>query len=228
MRPTDDIAAWTFLDETTLNTVFDSVTDFIDDPDVLQTALSCSVDDQGFSSITLCTRNMEIFNLFRAGIRDYMGIPNFTLDTFSRKEFVQKKSATIYVPRRFARFGPRRLFRTLVHVYPGLAARYELFHKHEFTENLPGKPNRIGDFILVVGGEAFLKKLALYPESYVFHINPYWRFTIRGTDRQLAIPISDEDIEHAAHSLEFSRELSHKISPTEPAAIAAAASTASK
>ena len=59
MRPDDDIAAWTFLDETSLNTVFDNVIDFIDDPDVLQTALSCNVDDQGFSSITLCTRNME-------------------------------------------------------------------------------------------------------------------------------------------------------------------------
>ena len=59
MRPVDDIAAWTFLDETTLNTVFDTVSEFIDDPDVLQTALSCLVDDQGFSSITLSTRNME-------------------------------------------------------------------------------------------------------------------------------------------------------------------------
>ena len=159
---------------------------------------------------------MEIFHLIRAGIRDYVGIPDFTLDTFSKRKFVQKKSATIYVPRRFARFGPRRLFRTLVHVYPGLAAKYEIFHKHEFTENLPGKPNRVGDFILVVGGEDFLRKLALYPERYVFHINPYWRFTIRGIDRAPHTPISDADIEHAARSLEFSRELSHSISPSVP------------
>ena len=161
---------------------------------------------------------MEVFNLFRAGIRDYRGIPGHTVDTFSRQEFVEKKSATIYVPKRFARFGPRRLFRTLVHVYPGLAARYEIFHKQEFTENVPGKPNRIGDYILVVGGEPFLEKLARYPEKYVFHINSYWRFTIRGGSRN-PVPISADDLDHVARSMEFSRELSETISPTTQAIV---------
>ena len=137
---------------------------------------------------------MQIFNDIRAGLRNYEGIPGFTLESFSKQEFVEKKSATIYVPQRFARFGPRRLFRSLVHLYPGLAAKYEIFHKQEFTENLPGRPNRIGDYILVVGGEAFLEKLSRYPERYVFHINAYWRFTIRGGVRN-PISVSDDDLE---------------------------------
>ena len=216
MRPNDDVADWAFLDKTTLDKMFDKLLEDIPDhPDLLQVACSANVDDQGFSYVTLNTCNMELFNTFRAGIRAYSEIPGFTLDTFSKAEFAEKKSATIYVPQRFARYGARRLFWTLVHVYPGLAARYEIFHTHVFTENIPGRPKRIGDYILVVGGAEFLDKLANYPEKFVFHLNSFWRFTIRGGNRRPA-NITDEDIERAAYSLEFSREISHTISPSTP------------
>ena len=89
---------------------------------------------------------------------------------------------------------------------------------------MPGKPNRIGDYILVVGGEPFLEKLARYPEKYVFHINSYWRFTIRGGTRN-PMPISDDDLDHVARSMDFSRELSETISPT---TVAVAANSASQ
>ena len=215
MRPISDVAAWAFLDKVTLDTMYDKLFDAIPDPDLLQVACSATVDDQGFSYVTLNTCNMELFNAFRAGIRAYSDIPGFTLDTFSKSEFVEQKSATIYVPQRFARYGARRLFRTLVHVYPGLAARYEIYHTHIFKENIPGRPKRIGDYILVVGGEEFMDKLANYPEKFVFHHNSFWRFTIHGG---LCRPanITDEEIERAAYSIEFSREISHTISPSTP------------
>ena len=212
MRPKEDTAAWAFLDLRTLTKMYDSIFESIDDPEIFGVPMSATVDDQRFSSITLNTCNMEMFNLFREGIREYTGIPGFTIGTFSRQEFVEKKSATIYVPQRFARFSPRRLFRSLVHFYPGIAARYEIYHKQEFTENIPGRPKRIGDYILVVGGSAFLEKLSRYPEAFVFHINPYWRFTIRGGERN-PVPISADDLDHAARSLDFSRKLSETISP---------------
>ena len=75
MRPHSDITAWSFLDLVSLNTMYDAVMEMIDDVDLLQVACSASVDDEGFSMITLSTINMEVFNLFRAGIRDYTGIP---------------------------------------------------------------------------------------------------------------------------------------------------------
>ena len=215
MRPTSDISAWAFLDKATLDKVFDTVMDSIDHIDLLQVVSAPVVDDQGFSFITLNTFNMDIFNTFRAGVRNYSEIPGFTLDTFSKSEFIEKKTATIYVPQRFGRFGARRLFRTLVHVYPGLAARYEIFHRHEFKENIPGRPNHIGDSILVVGGPDFLEKLANYPEKFVFHLNSFWRFTIRGGNRR-PTTVTQEDIDRAAFSLEFSREISHTISPSVP------------
>ena len=127
-RQTKDIAAWAFLNLQTLNTAYNAVLDTIDDPEMPTVALAATVDDQGFSTITLNTCNMAIFNEITAGLRNYEGITGFTLETFYKQEFIEKKSATIYVPQRFARFGPRRLFRSLVHLYPGLAAKYEIFH----------------------------------------------------------------------------------------------------
>ena len=68
MRPTQDIAAWAFLDLSSMNTLFDHLIDTIDHPELSQVALSVNVDDQGFSMITLNTSNMEIFNQVRSSI----------------------------------------------------------------------------------------------------------------------------------------------------------------
>ena len=99
-------------------------------------------------------------------------------------------------------------------------SEYTILHRHTFETNLPGKPKREGDAILILGGEEFLDKLANYPEDFVFHINLHWRFTIRGGPRN-PHNVSQDDLDHAAYSLNYSRELSQKISPTPSPNVAA-------
>ena len=69
--------------------------------DITKVALGHTVDEQGFSLITLSTYNQTIFNQIRENIRNYRGIDGYVLETFSGEEFMEKKTITIYIPRRF-------------------------------------------------------------------------------------------------------------------------------
>ena len=171
------------------------------------------MDDQGFPMIMLSTYNMPVFNRFRAQIRGYQDSPNFLFDTYPKDEFIEKKTASIYVSHRFKCFGPTRMMEALLGAYPGLHAEYTLLHQHTFETNLPGRPDRAGDAILVLGGHHFLDKLSRYPEEFVFHISRRWRFTIKGGPRK-PHDVTKYELERAAFDLRFSRELSTRISPT--------------
>ena len=52
---------------------------------------------------------MEVFNRFCQQIRVYAENPEYTYDTFAKQEFIEKKTASIYVSRRFSRFSPQDL-----------------------------------------------------------------------------------------------------------------------
>ena len=93
----------------------------------------------------------------------------------------------------------------LINDYPALHSEYTILHRHTFDENLPGRPKRMGDAILILGGQQFLEKLSVFPEEYVFHINRHWRFTIRGGPRK-PHQVTPEELERAAHDITFSRE----------------------
>ena len=49
--------------------------------------------------------------------------------------------------------------------YPEIHSEYTILHRHVFDTNLPGRPKREGDAILVMGGAEFLDKLSHYPET---------------------------------------------------------------
>ena len=93
--------------------------------------------------------------------------------------------------------------------YPELKTGYTMLHRHIYTENMPGKPDRLGDSIVVVGGDDFMKKLEAIPEGFVFHMNSNWKFTIRGGKR--SGNMTKEELDMAAASAAISEEMSAKI-----------------
>ena len=102
------------------------------------------------------TITTEVFNQIRDGIRAYAELPGHLFDTFAKDDFIEKKTATIYVPKRFARFGHDMLFSALLNDYPGLHSEYTVLHRHVFSDDVPGRPKRKGDAILVCGGACLL------------------------------------------------------------------------
>ena len=155
---------------------------------------------------------MSVFNRFREQIRRFTGNPDCIFDTYAKQDFIEKKTASIYVSHRFKAFGPARMMEALLGAYPGLHTEYMLLHRHVFETNLPGRPDRAGDSILVLGGPHFLEKLSRYPEEFVFHISRRWRFTIKGGPRKQH-DVTKFELDRAAFDLKYSRELSKRISP---------------
>ena len=189
MRPSDNPRGeWIFPSKETLNEMFDKIIDDIDDDDVIKVALSCHVDPEGIATIALSTIDMPIFNQVRNGIAAYTGCTGYVFSTHNKQTFVEKNAATIYIPARHKRYLPKRFWRFFFKEYPALRSTYTVIDQITFTENDPNKPhvNRIGDTILVVGGEDFLAKLAEFDEDHIFTMNAYWRLTIKGGQRKSA------------------------------------------
>ena len=174
-----------FPDDETLQQLFDEVVLSIvdDDPEVIRVALKAEVNESGIATIALSTIDMPIFNRIRAGIREYTGCPGFRFETQSKQTFVQKNTATIYVPLRQKRYIHKPLMKFLFSAYPDLKSDYTCLEQVRFVENTPEKPRRKGDTILILGGTDFLSKLAQYDENHVFHMNSYWKLTIKGGRR---------------------------------------------
>ena len=166
--------------------MFDKIIDDIDDDDVIKVALSCHVDPEGIATIALSTIDMPIFNQVRNGIAAYTGCTGYVFSTHKKPTFVEKNAATIYIPARHKRYLPKRFWRFFFKEYPALRSTYTVIYQITFTENDPNKPhvNRIGDTILVVGGEDFLAKLSEFDEDHIFTMNAYWRLTIKGGQRK--------------------------------------------
>ena len=204
--------SWEFPGKQTLKKLFDHGVNTSGDPDVLNVALGSHVDDQGFPIITLSTVNMTLFNRFRQSIRTYNDDPGYIFDTYAKEEFMEKRTVSIYISRRFARFSPQIMLQALINDYPVLCSEYTILHRHIFDENIPGRPKREGDAILILGGPQFLEKMSYFPEEYVFHINAHWRFTIRGGPRKTH-SVSSEDIERIARDRNYSREFAKSIIP---------------
>ena len=171
---------WAFPSEAVLDTMFDEVVEQCDDDDIVTVALGSRVDPlTRIATVTLSTLNLDLFFKIIDAIHNYNGHDGYGFITFSKAEYVSQNTATIYVPKRFQRYGHKRMFRVLFSKYPALSADYIMLHEHTFTEDIPGMRSRIGDKILVIGG-AFLKKLAAFHPSHTFELNAHWRLTIRG------------------------------------------------
>ena len=179
----DPTKNWAFPKEDVLDTLFDYIIEQCDDDDIVTVALGARVDPaNGIATVTLSTLNLPLFwNLIDA-IHKYTGVEGYSFITFSKAEYVSQNTATIYIPKRFQRYGHRRMFRVLFSKYPELSADFTLLHEHTFTEDIPGMRPRIGDKIIVIGGP-FLKKLAAFHPTKVFELNAHWRITIRGGAR---------------------------------------------
>ena len=190
-RSTTENTPPTFPDDATLQQLFDDVVLSIDDPHVVMVALKAEVDDKGIATIALSTVDMPIFNQIRAGIRSYTGFSGFSFETQTKQTFMLRNTATIYVPVRQKRYIYKPLFNFLFAAYPSLASDYKVIEQVRFTDNTPERPRRKGDTILIVGGSKFLEKLAQFDEDHVFHMNAYWKLTIKGGQRSGGKPNSD-------------------------------------
>ena len=209
IRSLEDHQSWQFLDEKSLQTVYDAVFSSIDDADITQVAMGCYLNDQAFSLITLSTANRAVFNLFRERIRTYNGVPGYVLDSFSSVDYIERTQITIYVPKKYKNYDHRRLFRGLFRDYPSITAKYKMCHTI-VLESTPDRPHRGGDSIMVISSDDMLEKLALFPERFQFHVNPQWRISIKGGERR-AEPMSEEILARVGQNAEFSMEMAQKI-----------------
>ena len=178
-------APWTWPKDDILQTMFDDVVDLFEDNDIIVVALGARVDpDNGITTVTLSTINQGLFYSVIDAIQDYTGVKGHSFVVYSKFKYVNRNTATIYFPKRFKRFGHRCLMHMLFSRYPDLTSNYTLLLEQTFTEDLPGRKPRIGDQILVLGGE-FLEEIAKRKESETYEINTHWRITIRGGNRCL-------------------------------------------
>ena len=209
IRKKDDHRSWQFLDDKVLDTIYNAAIR-IDHVMITKVALGCNVDEQGFSKIMLSTSDMGVFNQIRTNIREYNGIPDMVLETFSREDYLEKITLSLYIPKRFAHFTTRDIFRGLFHDYPGIAASYRVMHL-VVLENTPLRPHRAGDKIMVVAGDDLLNKISVFPEEFCFHVNAFWRITIKGGERN-AEPLSESELAQIESSAAYSQEMARKIS----------------
>ena len=149
---TNPEAPWAWPKDDVFQTMFDDVIDLFDDLDIIAVALGARVDEtSGIATVTLSTINLDLFYAVIDAIQAYKGVPDQVFVIYSKFEYVNHNTATIYVPKRFKRYGHRRIMRMLFSKYPRLALNYTLLLEHTFTEDIPGRRSRIDDQILVLG-----------------------------------------------------------------------------
>ena len=74
----------------------------------------------------------------------------------------------------------------------------------------PGQRSRIGDKIIVIGGNDIMNKIKAFPESFVFHIMERWKITIKGGHRN-GEQLTPEELELVRASASFSRDFSDNL-----------------
>ena len=186
---TDKTIPTGFLDETELQTLFDTVRNSVDDIQIMDTVLWIRVDKATtISSMMLCTINYRLFNEVRHHIRTYDGINGFRIETYEKAKFVKKYGLTMYVPRDNASLSPTTLIRTLMFKYRDLYTKdIVLLSRATFKTDHPDKKpearSRIGDRILLFDSPSLAEKLRKYPEDKKFLLNRGFSVTIKGGHR---------------------------------------------
>ena len=176
----DDSREWFSPTDDQLQEMYDAVHENVHHDDSMLVGLNAFTDQNDICCVCLSTINMPVFNTFRQLIRDYVGLDGYIWETFSKMAFMKPNAATIYVAKRNRRYIHRRLFREIFRNSPRLLCDYIYMYKHTFNEDLPGKPKRKGDSIIVIGGEDFMDKLSRFPEGQSFYVNDDWSPMIRG------------------------------------------------
>ena len=146
-------------------------------------------------------------------IRQYREIPNKAFDTYPKALFVRQNGATMYIPKKYAKWKPDRIMRFLFKEYPDLRADYSILYKTTYTaeapSHKPGQRSRIGDLILKLD-RPFVERLHNYPENFTFLISADWKVSIRGgvrADEKQAQSGSGNE----ANSPNFSRQFTNSV-----------------
>ena len=58
---------------------------------------------------------------------------------------------------------------------------------------------------MVISGPELLAKLSIFPENFIFHINQFWRITIKGGNRS-AEDLPEREVQRLRDSSEYSIE----------------------
>ena len=157
---------------------------------------------------------MPVFNLIRQSIRTYKGKEGFTFESYSKIAFMKQNALTIYVPRKYKWAVYIPLMRKLFDNYHSLISDYNHLYTMTFTadrdDKKPDQRSRIGDKIIVIGGNDIMNKIQAFPENFVFHIMQRWKITIRGGHRK-GDQLTPEELELVRESASFSREFSDQL-----------------
>ena len=218
MRDNQDVnAPWAFPNYEMMEDLYDSIMSelVIDEPNVFDVAITYGVDkSSGMASITLYTLNMPVFNLVRQAIRSYTGKEGYTFESYSKIAFMKQNALTIYVPRKYKWAVYIPLMRKLFDNYHSLISDYQHLYTMTFTadrdDRQPGQRSRIGDKIIVLGGNDLMTKIQAFPENFVFHIMERWKITIRGGQR-VGDQLTPEELELVRASASFSKDFSEQL-----------------
>ena len=128
------------------------------------------------------------------------------------KSLQQDDALTIYVQRHNKGYLPKGMLRFLFDNYPDLISDYEILYMKRLDTNRPiGQRSRIGDYIVVIGGEDILSKIARYPEDHVFHLSKRWRITIKGGRWNGTPGSSDSDPTRSHSTASFQSSFASKL-----------------
>ena len=205
--------AWGFPSKEDLEKMFEEVRQSIDNDDILEAAIWCGVNKATtIATVLLNTKYFSAMQEFRQAVRNYDGIEGRKYNTYPKNKFVKQNGATIYIPRKYAKWNRHRIMRFLFKAYPDLKASYTILHETHYTAEAPGyktgQRSQIGDLILKLEGREFLDGLRKYRNDATFNLGGDWKISIRG-----GIRLDDEPDEYGeeANSSSFSDSFRSKI-----------------
>ena len=204
---------WGFPTKDQLNTLFEDVRQAVEDNDILEAAIWCSVKTSGIASVLLDTKFFQAMQEFRIGVRKYAGVLAKEFDTYPKATFMKKNMVSMYIPRRFSAWKPERIMRLLFKHYTSLLGDYTIVRTEKYTKDSPSyvssNRSRIGDFIVYLDGP-FIENLRGYEEDFTFLLGADWKISIRGGYRKGTFSTS-EGFDGAADSLQFSRNFTNRV-----------------
>ena len=186
-RPVNDPEApWNLPPATVLQDVFDYVREECDHDQIMEVVMWSRVEKAtGITSIMMSTVNISLMNKVRHAIRLYKKYSGFSLETYSKSQFVRKYGISMYIPKENAKLSPVRLLRSLFYRNPVLhTSKIRFLCKSVFESDppfhAPGMRSRIGDAILLFDSPELAEKLRPFPEDHKFFLNHGFSVTLNG------------------------------------------------
>ena len=117
-------------------------------------------------------------------IRVCRDFPEFSFETYNKRQFVKRFGITMYVTRDNANLPLKRIMRSVFYKHPDLKSAFEAIHVSKFVDNPPdfnpSRRSRIGDIIYLLDSPTLADKLRHYPEDFKFQCGGGFTVTLKG------------------------------------------------